>query len=422
MARYAVVGAGAAGLSAARTLAAGGAEVVVFEARDRPGGRAYTDYTLAAHGVELGAEFLHGERISTWDWVREFNAPTTGEAHNYRMWFHLSGRLLDTPAARRQIGTDPLFALERLRSRWQAAGNEETTLDRVFDLWPELSQEPLTSEVRRLIENYIAELAASDISQLGTHRDEDGRPDRGLEHWRLLDGYTSLMRQAAAALDVRYETPVRRVRWDERSAEITARGAQERFDGAVIALPLGVLQHGSVEFDPPLPEEKLDAIRRINAGHISKIVLKFDRVHWPDDFTFLWTALDTQLWWRPGQGQAEPAAIITAFFGGSAAAALEGATTAEATEHAVRHLSDILGMPLAGHLVDSRYIAWGAEVHTRMGYSSLPPGGRGLREALGAPVGALHFAGEAASTTHAATVDGAIDSGRQAAREMLAPD
>ena len=86
MARYAVVGAGAAGISAARTLVQAGREVVVFEARDRPGGRAYSDYSLAEHPVELGAEFIHGERVSTWDWIREFGAATNGDAHRYEMW------------------------------------------------------------------------------------------------------------------------------------------------------------------------------------------------------------------------------------------------------------------------------------------------------------------------------------------------
>src|SRR5262249_38310901 len=153
----------------------------------------------------------------------------------------------------------------------------------------------------------------------------------------------------------RYECPVSRIRWDEHSVSVTAGGSEELFDAAVVTLPLGVLKSGSVEIDPPLPAEKRDAIDRINAGSISKIVLKFDRVYWPKDLTSIFTPLDTQLWWRPGQGQAEEAPIITAFFGGSAAQRLEQATTAEATEHAVNHLADMLGESLTGHLVDSRY-------------------------------------------------------------------
>jgi monoamine oxidase len=420
MARYAVVGAGAAGLSAARELQRAGHEVVVFEARDRPGGRAWTDYSLGPHGVELGAEFIHGDGVSTWDWVREFDAPTTGEAHRYRMWFHLGGKLLTTREAREQLGTDAVFATDLLTRQWQSGGHPETTADQLFDLWPEISALPLTDEGRTLVENYAAELAASDLSALGTHSYDAMNPvDRGLQNWRLLDGYTRLMHCAARELQVRYESPVSRVRWDDRAVRITAGGEEQRFDAAVVTLPLGVLKSGAVEFDPPLPPAKQDAIERINAGSISKIVLKFDRVYWPQDLTFIFTHLDTQLWWRPGQGQAEEAPIITAFFGGSAATRLEQATTEEAAEHAVQHLSEMLGQSLGDHLVESRYKAWAADPFTRMGYSSLPPHGRGLREALGTPVGALHFAGEATSLTHAATVDGAIDSGRVAAARLL---
>ena len=210
-----------------------------------------------------------------------------------------------------------------------------------------------------------------------------------------------------------------RVRWDEHGVELHAGGEASGFDAAVVTLPLGVLRRGVVEFEPELPAAKLNAIERINAGSISKVVLKFDRVYWPADLTFLWTTKSTQLWWRPGQGQENEAPVITAFFGGSAAKALEQASRTEAVEVAIGHLSEMVGAPLASHLVASRYIAWGAEEHTWMGYSSLPPNGVGLREELGAPAGALFFAGEATSLTHAATVDGAIDSGRRAANEIL---
>lgn len=67
MTRILVVGAGAAGISAARSLDGQGHDVVVLEARDRLGGRTFTDYTIAGHAVELGAEFIHGEHVATWN-------------------------------------------------------------------------------------------------------------------------------------------------------------------------------------------------------------------------------------------------------------------------------------------------------------------------------------------------------------------
>lgn len=420
MANYAVIGAGAAGISAARELRAAGHSVVVFESRDRPGGRAWTDYTLAPHAVELGAEFMHGDRISTWDWVREFDARTTGEAHRYEMWFALGEKLLDNREAREYFGTEAVFATDLLTRQWQAGGHTETTADHLFDLWPEISGKPLTARGRALIENYGAMMVASDMRTLGTHTYDALNPrDLGLQNWRLLDGYTSLMRKAAEKLEIRYETAVERVRWDDGGVSISAAGSEQRFDAAVVTLPLGVLKRGLVEFDPPLPQEKRDAIERINAGSISKVALRFDKVYWPENLTFIFNSGQTQLWWRPGQGQENEAPVITAFFGGSAATSIELASREEATELACRELSDMLGQSVSPGLVDSRYIAWSAEPNTFMGYSSLPPQGQGLREALAAPAGALHFAGEACSLTHAATVDGAIDSGRVAASEIL---
>src|SRR5262245_43634649 len=70
--RVAVVGAGAAGLAAARALHDAGHSVIVVEARARIGGRAWTDYGFAPHPVELGAEFIHGAQAITWDLLRRF--------------------------------------------------------------------------------------------------------------------------------------------------------------------------------------------------------------------------------------------------------------------------------------------------------------------------------------------------------------
>ena len=100
MHRVAVLGAGAAGLSAARVLAAQGLDVEIFEARDRVGGRAVTDYGIAGHPVEMGAEFIHGENVATWDWIREFGAETTGAAHSYVSWAYTQERV-SRPAADR---------------------------------------------------------------------------------------------------------------------------------------------------------------------------------------------------------------------------------------------------------------------------------------------------------------------------------
>jgi monoamine oxidase len=296
-------------------------------------------------------------------------------------------------------------------------------MSEVLETWPDHFGHQLTDEDRDLAANVAAQGSSADLHQLGAHRSREARyDDTGeLRHWRLLEGYSSLIARAAAGLDVRLATPVTRIRWSEHAASLTTSAGEHRADRAIVTLPLGLLQRDAVEFDPPLPDDKRDAIARLNAGHISKVILKLDAVYWPPELTFLWTPLDTQLWWRPGQGQPNEEPLLTAFFGGADAARLEHASPADAIAEATRHLADILGRGLDGHVLDARYIAWGAEEFTRMGYSSLPPGGLGLRATLAAPIGALHFAGEATNPAHPATVHGAIESGRRAAAELPTP-
>jgi monoamine oxidase len=227
------------------------------------------------------------------------------------------------------------------------------------------------------------------------------------------------VRSAALGLDVRLGQAARKVRWDERSVEVATDDATYRAQEAVVALPLGVLQSGDIEFDPLLSGPKRDAIARINAGSIGKVVLKFDATYWPPNHTFIWTHADTQLWWRPGQGQQHEEPVITAFFGGDASRRFGAMPPAEAARLAVDDLQAITGKRLHDRLVDHRVLVWSAEEFTKMGYSSLPPGGEGLREALAAPLGALRFAGEATNPVRPATVHGAIESGRRAAKEVL---
>lgn len=418
--RVGIVGAGAAGIAAGRAASADGHEVVVFEARDRIGGRTLTDESFAAHPVELGAEFIHGEHVATWDWVREFDAPTNGDAHRYEMWNHFRGELVPSARVAEALGSEMSPGLTELTRDWRRADRPDAPMTEVLATWGDRFGHELTDEDRALAANVIAQGTSADLEELGAHRGAEARyrDDGDLRHWRLGDGYSALMAQAATDLDVRLETPVSRVRWSEDGASIATANGEERVDRLIVTLPLGVLRAGAVEFDPPLPEGKQDAIERLNTGHISKVILKFDAVYWPPEMTFLWTPLDTQLWWRPGQGQANEEPVLTAFFGGADAAALEGASGDEAVAEATEQLGSILGRSLDGHVVDGRYVAWGAEEFTQMGYSSVPPGGLGLRGALAEPVGALRFAGEATSVGRASTVHGAIESGRRAAEEI----
>ncbi len=90
-----VIGAGAAGLGAARELHDAGERVVVLEARDRVGGRAWTSYDLAPHPVELGAEFVHGENVVTWKYLERYELHTNDQLTMINIHGWNNGRLAE---------------------------------------------------------------------------------------------------------------------------------------------------------------------------------------------------------------------------------------------------------------------------------------------------------------------------------------
>ncbi len=93
--RIIVLGAGAAGLAAARKLHDEGLAVTVLEARDRVGGRAFTSYDIASHPVELGAEFVHGENVSTWQYLTRFGLGTVDIHDQIRLRVFVDGKMQD---------------------------------------------------------------------------------------------------------------------------------------------------------------------------------------------------------------------------------------------------------------------------------------------------------------------------------------
>jgi monoamine oxidase len=188
-------------------------------------------------------------------------------------------------------------------------------------------------------------------------------------------------------------------------------------DRAIVTLPLAVLQAGDVTFVPELPPGTRDAIARLGAGPVAKAVLRFDRAWWPDDLTFLLTTFDTTMWWTPGRGRDEAGPVLTALMGGGAVRRMREHT--DPAQAAVEHLEAMFDRPLRDHVVEARWIDWGADPWSKMGYSFVPPGATGLRAKLAEPVAdVLFFAGEAANAIRPATVHGAIESGVGAARAI----
>jgi monoamine oxidase len=200
----------------------------------------------------------------------------------------------------------------------------------------------------------------------------------------------------------------------------TSRG-DFRADRAIVTVPLGVLQREAIGFDPPLPDEKLEAIGWLGVGTLNKIALRFRESFWPggaQSLGYLNGRPDETLeFWNASYTGAP---ILVAYAGGSFARAIENLPEGEAVDLAMDHLRAMFGTaaPDPRAVVRTR---WASEAYAGGSYSYLAPGsGRAHRISLARPVGdQLFFAGEATSGQYAGTVHGALLSGREAARQIL---
>jgi monoamine oxidase len=427
-----VIGAGAAGLAAAAELAALGHSVLVLEARDRVGGRIWTRTEAGlAVPAELGAEFIHGEPPSTLSTMRRFGVAAVDARGSH--WTSSQGRLRLRADEFRRIHE----ALRRNRRRLRAR-------DLGFDEFiGRIGARQLPRGARALALTLVEGFDAADPARVSARSIvEEWVAGEALDapQFRPLGGYGALLAPLAASLEqgragVRLNAVVRTVRW--RAGAVEAEGVQlgESFRvqaaRAIVTLPLGVLQlspgaPGAVRFDPPLAE-KAGALRQLASGPVLKAVLRFREAFWEDanggdcrdaaffhapeaSFPTFWTALPVRL------------PLLVAWAGGPKAARLAGAGRDRIVDEALASLRATFGRRFARRMRIEAVMLhdWQRDPCSRGAYSYVLKNGGNARRALARPLGdTLYFAGEATDFRgEAATVAGALQSGRDAARAI----
>lgn len=412
-----VIGAGAAGLAAARRLSEHGIDFLVLEARDRVGGRAYTIRSRAHDApVELGAEFIHG------------NAPTThqlldacGEKTLPTQWnpFELRDGVL-------QEAPDFWDEVEEVLRQVDFHAPDQSVEDFLNNVPRGKTDESLDG-VRALVEGFDAAITtdASIISIAREWRsganDSAGRPAQGYQP--LID---CMVRDLRARFSL--ETVVEAVEWSRQNIRIRANRAGEPLDvqarRAIVTLPIGVLRERSFVFIPQLPEQKRAALDLIAMGPVNKVVLEFRSRFWEqiangryrDAGSFfapqcrlrtLWTQLPRRV------------PLLTAWAGGGAAQRLMNEKI-DPTEAAVATCETLFpSVNIRAELQGVFHHDWQADPFARGAYSYLRVGGTDARNEFALPTeGTLFFAGEATSANDSGTVAGAFDSGYRAADEI----
>jgi monoamine oxidase len=416
-----VIGAGMAGITAARELARRGLAVAVLEARDRTGGRVHTIRDFCAHPVEAGAEFVHTAGAETWPEIRAARLAVRRYLVAGRAMFNLGGRTLWLPWSLLHPGVWSAFSILGRLARARAPDMSA----REF-----IERQGYRGRARMLAEMVFAHSpgAADEIGVLGLVDDRVLHLHRGTFH-RITSGYDRLIDHVARGLDVRLGFPVATVRWAPDGVSVTATdGRTLSARAAISTLPVGVLASGAVEFQPALPGDKRRSFGELVMGPVLKLLLHFQEAFWPawmanlgcgaGPVTVYWPATDVERKGRPPSP-----AVLTAYCTGPRAAHLSRLPEAEAVDLVVADLARLFPRANPGRLLlGARRIDWSTDPYARGGYTFMRPGARGARGRLAAAeTGALFWAGAATTTsTIADTVQAAYVSGERAAAQVLA--
>ena len=274
-----VIGAGIAGLAAARRLADLDYDVVVLEASDRIGGRLRTDWSMGVP-FEVGAGWIHGPKGNPISKLaKAVNARTfVTDDDSFRVYTHDGKQVPDAEIFskyKEQLG---------IYKRIDDAFSGDQTLERALKkIAPASLQDPV---LRWMHSAYTEFDTGGPIEALSAYYfDEDDAYDG--EDVVVTTGYDSILGPLAAGLDIRLNAPVASVEYERGDGALVRAGGKEYESSFVVCtLPLGVLQGGDVTFDPALPSRTRKHIKRQAMGNVSKIAFKFDEAFWPTDIQY----------------------------------------------------------------------------------------------------------------------------------------
>jgi monoamine oxidase len=415
-----VVGAGMAGLAAARTLAEAGRSVLVLEATKRVGGRILTE-RMGDAVVELGAEFVHGRPPELLALIAEAGLTLYERAGDFLQATEAGLECSDAD--------DRNEVLEGLKNY---AGPDISFSQYAKGLaLPEWQREAATGYVEGF--NAADANEASVLALATQQRAEDAI--EGDRVWKIREGYDRLpnfLRECAehAGAEFRFDVKVNRIEWPaDSTATVQSGGLRFAARAVVVALPLGVLQaegEAGLAFEPR--PDVLKALAQMRMGHVCRMTMLFRERLWPAQMSFLLSPSTPPhqpypaVWWT-----SHPAAslTLTGWIGGPLANAWLDLPPELVQERAVQALADIFSLPVGGireGLIAFAMHNWRDDPAALGAYSWVPVGGIEASALLAQPVArTLFFAGEHTDTTgHWGTVHAAYGSGLRAARQVLA--
>lgn len=398
----AIVGAGAAGIGAARRLAKAGRSVMLIEASDRVGGRAWT-IELAQMPLDMGCGWLHSAERNPLVKLAQAKGfeIEAGPTAWQRQWHDLGFSAEEQQAA--------ATAWSTLQQRMESA---PPASDRASDLLP---PEGEWNNYCQSVSGYMNGAALDRLSVVDFLAYDKASTD---SNWRVRKGYGSLIASSLPEVALRLSLPVRRIALTGQGVRLDTDHGAVSARTAVVTASTNILSRGAIAFDADV-DDHLHAAGKLPLGLADKLFFELHGDHGLDPESHLLGnphASETGSYYIRPLGRP----VIEGFFGGTGAVAIERAGLLEAFAFAIEELSAQLGAHIRRHVRPLAATSWCRTDWVGGSYSHALPGEASARLTLARPVAErLFFAGEATHPFDFSTAHGAWQSGERAADEVI---
>ncbi len=413
-----VIGAGAAGMAAARKLLEAGLTVTVIEADRRIGGRLHTDLEIFGVPYDTGAHWLHIGRLNPFVRYGQENGFDVYEAPSEEIIY------VGRREATEQDYADYQSAYSATYQAIARAGRHGRDISAASAVSESEVGGPWSTLAHMAIGPWSMGKDFDDFSAADWWSGEDGTD------WYCREGYGTLWAHSARGIPVELSTAASKIDWSGPGVRVETERGTLSARACIVTVSTGVLASEAIRFAPALPVPKQESFRGISMGLYNHIAFQFRR-------DFFGTGADGYLLYQlpPSDGGPPMGTAPRGFgmltniggtnlsfgdVGGSLAWALEEEGIEGGLAFGLEELRKIFGDEVDKEFVKGHVTRWGRNPFTLGSYASAEPGAFPLRKALRAPVGErIWFAGEACSPTNWAMVHGAHLSGQRAAREVV---
>ena len=387
-----VVGAGIAGITAARTLRQAGVEVAVLEARNRIGGRAYTESKTFGVPYDHGCAWLHSANVNPLTKLVKDAGFEIEDEEDTDTWLYLDG----------EEATDDQY--ESLEDAYESLSG---AIDRAYDEDEQSGQDMSLTELRpppnrfdRMAHEMFGPLEAGEDPENLSAVDIFSQVGTGVE-WMVPDGMAAAIFKALGPVPVQLSTTVKKIKWGDPEIAVETNQGTLRAKAVIITVPTEIIADGTIAFEPALPDWKLDAYRNVPMGVLDKITTQFSRNVFEDaELTTLYeqTGADGHVWdhlLRPFGHN-----LVVTFIGGQFARDLTREGDEAAFDLALDSLTEVFGSDIRKTFVKGHFTKWDADPLARGAYSFVRPnhvrdrGDTGGRQAVFRRRGVYHALGD----------------------------